>query len=252
MSENRENSTPENEEFTPVKPLKKPFFTRKRLIQAIVMTIIVGLCVWDIADPPLWWQFDAHENKRAILKYAEENYPGAKVTYQNYESNKITLLGNVSIDSISFEWNDVNFSILAQYGEVIRDNYWNGVAYKAIDETFLKPFFVSQNIKTDYEIHASAAGVFLRDNPGSDITQFDGIGTYITIRPEKIKGKETPQDLGWLYDFYCYWEKNTTIPSYVITIIYPPISKGVYIIQFTEYSDFKNEEEFYAAFEHDK
>ena len=224
---------------------------KKIIIISSIIAIIIGLCVWDFADPPLWWQFDAHENKRAMLKYAQENYPGAKITYQNYESNKITILGNVSIDSISLEWNDVAFSILAQNGKVIRDNYWSGVSYKAIDEKFLKPFFESQDIKADLEIYATAAGVFLRDNPGSDITQFNGVGNDIIIRPKKIKGKETPQDLGWMYDFYCYWQENTTLPSYTVTLIYPPVLKGDYFIHFTEYSNFQSEEEFYAAFVHD-
>ena len=254
MPENHDNITTRDEEAAPAKPLKKPFFTRKRTIIIIVLTIIIGLCVWDIADPPLWWQLDAHENKRAMLKYARENYPGAKITYQNYESNKITILGNVSIDAIVFEWNDVTFSILAQNGEVIRDNYWDGVARKAIDEKFLKPFFEPKNINVDYDIYASDAGAFLRDNPGSDITQFDdtGTGTDIVIRPQEIKGKDTPQDLGWMYDFYCYWQENTTLPSYKVTIVYPPYpptKKGAYFIYFWEYSNFQSEEEFYAAFE---
>ena len=226
---------------------------KKIIIISSIIAIIIGLCVWDIADPPLWWQLDAHENKRAMLKYAREYYPGAKITYQNYESNKITILGNVSIDTIVFEWNDVIFSIHAQDGKVILDNYWNGVARKAINEKFLKPFFEPKNIKVDDDIYAPDAGEFLRDNPGSDITQFDDTGTetYIVIRPKKLKGKETPQDLGWMYDFYCYWQENTTLPSYTVTLIYPPVLKGDYFIHFTEYSNFQSEEEFYAAFVHD-
>ena len=256
MPENHDNITPRDEEAAPAKPLKKPFFTRKRTIIFIVLTIIIGLCVWDFADPPLWWQLDAHENKRAMLKYTQENYPGAKITYQNYEFNKITILGNVSIDSISLEWNDVAFSILAQNGKVIRDNYWSGVSYKAIDEKFLKPFFEPQSIKADFEIYAPDLREFFRENPDSEITQFDETGTrtYIVIRPKKINGKETPQDLGWMYDFYCYWQENTTLPSYEVTLIYPPYpmtKKGAYFIHFTEYSDFQSEEEFYAAFVHD-
>lgn len=44
--------------------------TKKKIIILSVLAVVIALCIWDISVPPLWWQFDAQSNRKAILKYA--------------------------------------------------------------------------------------------------------------------------------------------------------------------------------------
>ena len=238
---------------------KKPTFKKIdkntfQTLMVIFMPIAIYVIILVILNANLLfpWQATARHNKKAILEYAEEYYPDAKILEQHYPST-IPRFTTAPFDYIIFELDGVKFSLQAQFGNYVDDYYWDGVADKAIDEKFLKPFFEPQSIKADFEIYAPDLREFFRENPDSEITQFDETGTrtYIVIRPKKINGKETPQDLGWMYDFYCYWQENTTLPSYTVTLIYPPVLKGDYFIHFTEYSNFQSEEEFYAAFVHD-
>ncbi len=53
-----------NPDSSAAKQTKKSFFTKRKIIILSILLVIVGLCVWDIADPPLWWQFQAQKQTR--------------------------------------------------------------------------------------------------------------------------------------------------------------------------------------------
>lgn len=221
---------------------------RQIIVRRIVKLIcVVGIILFLHINLLFPWQWRALNNKHAILRYARENYPGAKIIDQNYQTLEF-VPGRSAIDSITFKWNDVEFAICTERGQYIQDNYWLGAASKTVYETFLAPFFIGKDVKFDYEIIASDVAVFLRENPNSDITNFDGGETQIIIRPEFMKEKSRPEDLGWMYDFYCYCNENTILRSYKITLIYPTSDKGSYYIHFTQDSNFGSDFDFYSAF----
>lgn len=235
----------ENPELIPVlrERIKRQIIIRRIMCAAAVAALILILNA-NLLFP---WQWRALGNKNAILNYARENYPGAKIIGQDYQTLEF-VPGRSSVDSISFKWNDVEFTICTESGEYIQDNYWHGAASKKVYETFLASFFKTRSIKFDYTITASGVAAFLQDNPNSDITNFDGEETQIIIRPEFIKGTVHPRDLGWMYDFYCYCKENISLQFYKVTLIYPPSDKGAYCIHFTQDSSFTNEFDFYSAF----
>lgn len=221
---------------------------RKIVIRRIVsVAAVIALIVILNANLLFPWQWRALNNKWAIIDYAKEHYPGAKIVDQDYETAQF-VIGRTSIDRITFKWNDVEFNISTERGKYIQDNYWFGVAGKAVYETFLDPYFKDKEIKFDHEIIASDIAAFLEEDPKSDITNFDGEKTRIIIYPKYIKGKNTPQSLGWLYDFYCYCKENILLRSYRVTVIYHLPGKSDWYIHFEQDSDFNSEEDFYMSF----
>ena len=74
-----------NPDSSTAKQTKKRFFTKRKIIILSILLVIVGLCVWDIAAPPLWWQSNRQKDKRAILEYAKVQYGGeAKVVSSSF------------------------------------------------------------------------------------------------------------------------------------------------------------------------
>ncbi len=227
--------------------LSKQLKHRIIIRRIIKLTCIVGIIIFLHINLFFPWQWRALNNKNAILNYARENYPGAKIIDQHYQTLEF-VPGRSAIDCITFNWNDVEFAICTERGQYIQDNYWLGVASKTIYETFLVPFFTPRGVKFDYEIIASDVALFLQENPNGNITNFDDGETQIIIRPEFMKGARQPRDLGWMYDFYCYCKKNTILQSYEITLIYPSLDKGEYYMRFTQNSNLRSDSDFYAAF----
>ncbi len=235
----------DNPDLLPIlgKRLKRQIIIRR----VIKITCVVGIIIFLHINLLFPWQWRALNNKHAILNYARENYPGAKIIDQHYQTLEF-VPGRSAIDSITFKWSDIEFAICTERGQNIQDNYWLGAASKTVYETFLAPFFTARDVKFDYEIIASDVALFLQENPDSELANFDDGETQIIIRPEFIKGASHPRDLGWMYDFYCYCKENTILQSYEITLIYPPLDKGEYYIHFTQSTNLKNDSEFYAAF----
>lgn len=210
-----------------------------RFNQTLLAFLGVVRCCLNFLLP---WQGQARENKRAMLEYVHDNYPGARIVSQNYESTKFNPW-SASIDSITLKWNGVEFSLLAEDGSLIRDNYWHGVGKKLVYEKCLNPFFYNRKIDYRYELTAFGLEKFLMENSNNDILKFNGEFTII-IYPKYKLGKPHPKDLGWAYDFYRYWKDNVNLSRYTVRIIYP---EETYILEFTDKSAFSSEDEFYSA-----
>ena len=221
---------------------------RRIVIRRITkIAAIVGIIAIMHANFLFPWQWRTLNNKAAMVLYAKENYPGAKIVDQHYETAEFNPWA-ISRDYITIKWNDLEFGLSTEDGRYISDGYWMGVAHKAVYDAFLSPFFEQRNIKFDCDIQASKLAAYLRDNPGSDITGFDDWGTRIVIFPKYVRGKKMPRDLGWLYDFYRYCKENISLSSYKVTLVYPPEDKGSWFIHIEEDSEYNSEEEFYSAF----
>lgn len=222
---------------------KKRFFTKRKIILLSILLVIVGLCVWDIADPPLWWQFQAQKNKRAAIEYVNEHYPGAKLVQQHYKSTSIDPWV-FRIDRFYFELNGINFGIFVEKGSVSTDFYWRAFTKQQIYISYLKPFFEMRNVTAEFDFTSSDLESFFRNSPKTDISQFQG-GISLLIRPNTDDVHTTPESFGWLYDFYCYCRENITNRYYV------NITCKNSSINFNNETVYNNEKEFYAAFSTD-
>ena len=225
--------------------MKKTIAKRVLLVAAIVTAIIpVCLLAWDYADPPMMWHKEAQENKRVILEYAEKHFPEAKIIKQVYESSKLNFSANPH-DYILFEQDGVGFSIWANDGMFLGENYLSAKGSQYIKREILLPFFDERHLDIT-TCYVSTSGVF-----DGDISKFEGLANIIII-PQYEDGKNTPMDVAWLYDFYIYIKENSNLKKYRISIEYRIHNnvKTKYEIYFSDDSYFETREDFYAAFQY--
>ena len=183
------------------------------------------------------WQWGARRNKQIILEYANEHYPDAKIVDKEFNSAKFFVWNNF-LDCIVFEWDNVEFGITAEGGEILVDGYYGARAIaqfdKIIQDGFLKPRGITaytdyRFIDNYYEIYPYTGGLVV------ELTIFD-------------QGS-TPQEVGWLYDFYEYWKKKGDfLRLYGVEIAIVADKQRMCHINFLNDDDFSNEEKFYSAF----
>ena len=240
--ESRNNYESLNPDLSVAKQTKKRFFTKGRIIALSIAAVIVGLCIWDIADPPLWWQSNRQKDKRAILEYAKVQYNGeAKVVSSSFPIINPGLVGPPEDSVMRFKYNDTIFPISAKNGKVINDGYHRARAEDGIEEIMDVGFFQQRNIKANYQYF------FPHGAPEGSFEEFDGSVEIIITFKEK-NPLENPQDVTWLYDFYLYWTEVSPLNNYSITLSYYTSKNSYYAIKFTEDSVFKDSSEFYSEF----
>ncbi len=209
----------------------------------VVSVILIALFVWDISDPPLFWQVFAIQNKTAIMEYVEEKYPGAKVIGYDFESTELfhTSLGQ---DSIDFEYNGVEFCVYGMNGKIHGDTYARSKAEKYIDENYLIPFFEQKGVSPQYTQYVPIS-------EGENLAHYEGVYTLLILQKD-MPDRFVPGQSDWFYDFYLYWLENCELDRYSITLRYILASNSGYSINFKKDSPYYNtSEEFYAAFRRD-
>lgn len=93
----------------------------KKIIAVLFVAVIISFIVWDFVDAPPFWHF-CQADKKVIFEYQSQHYPGAKVVKSNFP-----LLGNPSLvgvpveSSMTFEYNNVKFSIAARDEKLTAD-----------------------------------------------------------------------------------------------------------------------------------
>ena len=225
--------------------MKKTIAKRVLLIAAIVTAIIpVCLLAWDYADPPMMWHKEAQENKRVILEYAEKHFPEAKIIKQVYESSKLNFSANPH-DYILFEQDGVRFSIWANDGMFLGENFLYAKASQFIEREIILPFLNSKNHKAINDIYMPYG------TPTEDITKYEE-EIIVSLYPEYEPGKNSPEEVYWLYEFYVYWRSNSNLKNYRVNIEYRinNDTNKTYLIRFKEDTLFENADEFYAAFQY--
>ncbi len=209
------------------------------VIISSILSILIALNVWDFLDPPMWWQHMAQDNKRAILAYVNENYPGAEIMRQSYSSTHFNPTG-IPHDFIVFQYDNVQFSVAARKGEYVYDTFAESKASQFIENEYLYKFFNMGTIP-QYQI-------YFRGKPCDDLSEYTGLVTLFLISSKK-DGYNKPDDMAWAYDFYVFWKENCIIPQYVISFTLHLQNGESYGMDCSYDSNFSSEDEFYDAFE---
>ncbi len=212
---------------------------RRKRIFIVVAAIIVGLIIWDFADPPLWWQSEAQQNQKVILDYAKEHYPNAKIVEEVYQSTGLNFTSNPH-DYIVFEQNGVTFSIWANDGVFSGENFLSSKSVQYVEHKIIDPFLIPRNINANCSIYFAG-----EIPPVTSISEYKE-GISIHIAPEYVSGKDEPKELGWLYDFYLYIHEHLNNTS--ISFTYSINRNTCYSAEVNASGKIKSEDEFYAAF----
>lgn len=206
------------------------------VLLAVLLAAFIISCVI-LRKYPYLWREKTKVNRNAIIEYAGEHYPGAVIVDEYYESAKV-LVTKIPRDYIKFEWNDIEFNICTQDGQVIIDGYYEARATAQIDNIIEAGFLKPRNIiaGTNYRFHDDYRETY----------PYTG-SLYVELRANGA----TPQEIGWLYDFYMYWkEEGAFFREYQVNFkIYEGgVEKGHMV--FRNDSEFANEDEFYSAFKY--
>ncbi|MBQ9948723.1 MAG: hypothetical protein IJO91_10085 [Oscillospiraceae bacterium] len=223
---------------------------QKRVLQIIataaaVVVVITPVCLlaWDYAEPPLWWQKEAQENKKVILEYAEQYFPDAIIVEQVYQSANFNITSD-SHDYIIFEQDGVRFSIWANNGKFLGENFVKSRANQYIERELLLPYWKKNSLSATFNTYIPGS------YPPEDLSEYED-AVFVNINQTYIEEKNTPDEIDWFYDFYLYWQTTATLQQYWVTICYTADNNTSYHILFNQDSIFQDANDFYAAFERD-
>ena len=233
----------------------KNIFTKKRVIPLLVVVALILFGVVDIfIDPPAWWRFERQQDKKAILSYAEENYPYVKRLGGQFPLQMPA--GPFESSVMYFELDGIDFSISALDGEITGDTYYEAKTDKYIRENYIDNFMNDKGLTPDIKISFISPpnhyGILGKDVLG-DIYDFEGT-ILVKITQQHINGVSAPNEIVWFYDFYQYWMKNCDFPNCAVYLYYPPNNEYVtsdadYHIWFEcEKKTFSSEKDFYDHF----
>ncbi len=214
------------------------YMKKRKIILLSVGAVLFGFImfnVWDIAiDPPAWWRFERQHDKSVILEYVKRNYPDAKKIGGTFPIPKIAEFHKAS--TMLFELEGIEFSVSAEYGEIVEDTFTKARAISQFDKIIKDGFMKPRGIN-------SAVIYGFMDDYRETYPYTGDLSIELQARGS------TPQEVGWLYDFYKYWKKEGAFLSdYHVTIyIYNEKSKTEYV-NIKKNSEFADENEFYSAF----
>lgn len=206
----------------------------KAAVAIVLIVGVIALCNFLMLLP---WQWGARRNRDVILKYAEEHYPDAKIICKELNSAKFFIWNNFE-DCIVFDFDDLEFGITAEGGKILADGYCGARAIaqfdKIIRDGFLKPRGITAY--TSYRF---------QDNYYEIYPYTGGLSVRITIWDQGL----TPEEVGWLYDFYKYWRsEGDFLTSYSVRIDIVANDDVVYHIDYLNDDEYSDETAFYSAF----
>lgn len=210
---------------------------KKFLIGILPVVAFIGLIIILHMNMLFPWQAEHRANKKAILEYVQEKYPNSKRKGGIFPMQKFLEFHKAS--TMYFDLDGIEFRISAEYGEIVVDGYPKARATaqfdKIIKDGFLKPRKINSSViysfQDDYRKTYPYTG-----------------SLYVELRV--FNQGSTPQEVGWIYDFYKYWKtEGSFLKEYQVNIlIYESDVKVRCAVVITNDSEFADKNEFYSAF----
>lgn len=169
-----------------------------------IVTGVIALLIILGCNYLLPWQIPLFRNRQAIIEYVHENHPESKIFEEHikYRASGYVIFFELIPDCyITFEENDFQYRVFASSGKVSSDNYsrmklWSEVR-SFINDGFLEPRGID-NVKIYCEFD---------DDDGLPSEWSEYSGDYKVVLSVYDQGN-TPQKIGWLYDFYRFWKRK--------------------------------------------
>ena len=214
-----------------------------------VLIIVLYLLVTILSNHPYLWHYQASRNRTAILEYAANNYPRARIVEEYYPSAKFNP-SNKPYDSIQFEFDGINFWIKVRDGEVDwrnDDGYGGAVIQKEIREKYLDNYFIPKGLDCNARIRYSGYQPKKNDTLASFVS-FNG--TIVLEFDLEYKENGIPaQNYDWFYDFYCYWKDICPTREFALWFCYWTDPQAKYLIYCDSSFEFDSKESFFSASE---
>ncbi|MBD5129188.1 MAG: hypothetical protein HDT43_04615 [Ruminococcaceae bacterium] len=217
-------------------------------ILSIIAVLAALFCVFVdfLSKHPYLWHYQAGRNRIAILEYAKENYPEAEIVEEYYPSAKFSPT-NKPYDAIRFELDGINFYIQARDGIVdsAGDGYGMALLESEVREKYISSFFLQQGLSYDADISFYDYYPY-RPQKNASLNTFPG-RIKLDFRLYLESNRQTPQNIDWFYDFYCYWEEVCPTKGFILRFHYWGNDQIKYLIYCDSISEFDSKEEFYSA-----
>ncbi len=157
---------------------------------------------------------------------------------------------NTTNDRITFKYQDVQFSVCAQYGRIVIDSFAFSRASQKLDKIiidgFLTPNNIDATINYDYEYMYDYEKMI---EPPEDLTEYNNnVTIYISVHDKEYA---SANDIEWLYDFYEYWLENSIVPSWVLHYSVSLQNQKSTWVEFSHDRLAENEDDFYNSFHYD-
>lgn len=221
-------------------PKRRRFMTKGKVTALVIaLSIVAFVILVNILNACLLlpWQRGARRNKQVILDYAAEHYPYAEIVEQKFNSAHFFVWNNI-LDCIIFKYDDLEFAITAEAGEVLIDGYYQARVNAQFDRIIQDGFFKPRGITVLTRYGFS-------DNYYEEYPYTGELGVTVRVRDQGT----TPQEIGWLYDFYKYWRKNGAfLDSYSVFIDIMVDNTNLHEVRFTDSDVFTSAEDFYTIF----
>ncbi len=220
----------------PSRPRKNQVLRVIMIVSGAVLAFVILMIILN-ANLLLPWQKGARRNKQVILEYAAEHYPDAEILEQKFNSAHFFVWNNI-LDCIIFKYDNLEFGITAEAGEILVDGYYQARVNAQFDRIIQDGFFKPRGITAQTHYGFS-------DNYYEEYPYTGGLGLIVRIRDQGT----TPQEIGWLYDFYKYWnEKAAFLDSYSVFIDIVADNVHLHEVRFIDSDVFTSAEEFYTVF----
>lgn len=178
------------------------------LIVLAIVTVVIAAIVILYKNYLMPWQIPLFKTRKALINYMKvtrPNYHIVKEEVKYYyttgggflpQPDTITPKASVVCNENGFE-----YSVIAFDGEVTRDNYASCKPGFEVEEFIEKEFMEPRGIE-NVDFYCT----FARDDElPSEWSEYTG-RFRVTV---KIRGQgTTPQEVGWLWDFYKFWRDN--------------------------------------------
>lgn len=217
------------------------------IIIAVTITVIVAGFFILKMNYLLPWQIPLFKNRRAIIQYARDVHPGSKIVEEHLEFVPSGWFSKKPDCYIVFEEGDFHYSVRASNGEVCTDFYnprkLGAEVEEFVNENFLEPRGI-KNVKVDCDFG-------FNEYDGSVPEQWLEYKDDYTVRVCIYKQGTTPYEVGWIYDFYNFWNENTTFPPKwsIQFAVFDDADDNLIGKLYASYkSDFADAEEFYKRY----
>lgn len=220
----------------------------KRFLVTVTITAVIIIIISFFKSyeaHPERWLSQCKDNRSAIIRYANIHYPDATIVKECYPSANFNPTNNPA-DYIVFELNGVQFPIYSQMGEVtpeVDDLYGASLLCQEIREKYLNNFNNRYNLSIIPQI---SFGEY-NPKPNDTLDSYNGHIFLNFVLPYEQE-KNSPRDLGWLYDFYCYWDTSFLKKDYTIKFRYIIPNGQTFELEYSCKSVFKDEDNFYSSF----
>lgn len=160
----------------------------------------------------LSWQFPLYLDRKAIIKYVREAHPDSKIAEEHikYKADGFYFfIFEIYPDcNITFEENGFQYLVDYYHKEKRVIDYYNREKLTNDVRVFINEEFFKPRGIENVDVYCNYGFKSPSELPTEWSEYDDSYTVYLDIHDQG----STPQEVGWMYDFYKFWNDNSVFP----------------------------------------